>query len=798
MLPKILRSEGPPVFNDARPVLAKLRENAFVVLPAAYGIVLTLWYAYYGVLFSFSLGLVFLALLRVTLLLGRTIQFVKELTPFIVLLMSYEALQGVAGSLALAPVIHHTGSGVSYGIIEAVQSAFLSPDLTDVMSILYGLHFPLVIGSAILLWYSNKILYTRYVYSLVACSYVSLVFYTLAPSAPPWYNGVASNLLASTSAQIGSSGLFSELAGIGSLIESDKLAAFPSLHAAYVVLFSYFTIRLKRTYGLVSIPITLVVLFSTIYLGQHYITDLVAGVAVAAVCVLMVTRLDRKGNTSFLHHPSESSKTKRARIADVNSTKSLGEELSKICLETASRENATYADFRLVNTVTEVVSVINENPATEELNDLGAGIRVLYKHSGWGFADTDEVNPETIRDTTRKALALARGAAKIGSKVSFVKEPVHVADWISPKKKDPLSISTDTKYGVLQDAAGRMKEEGIVARRGQILSTRIEKYFANSEGSKIFQDLTQTGASLIVAAKGPSGIQRRSVQQYVLGGYELVDELDLPGQAPTLTKEVLALTEAERCPEGKSDIIISADQVGLQVHESCGHPIELDRVLGYEANFAGRSFLTPDQLGKLQYGSKHVNIVMDATVAHGYGLGTFAYDDEGVQAQRKYAVKDGKFVGYLMSRETASQVGEARSNGCMRADTYKLPIIRMTNVSLEPGDWDYDEMIEDTRDGILMDTNYGWSIDQKRFNFQFNCEKGYRIKNGSLAEMIRGPGYSGITPEFWNSCDAIGNQKKWALWGTPNCGKGQPQQVMGTGHGAAPSRFRNIRTFGAS
>jgi len=246
------------------------------------------------VLFSFSLGLVFLALLPLTLLLGRSAQFVKELTPFIVLLMSYEALQGVAGSLTLAPVIHQAGPGTSYGIIEAVQSAFLSPDLTDAMSLLYGLHFPLVIGSAILLWYSNKILYKRYVYSLVACSYVSLVFYTLAPSAPPWYNGVASNLLATTSAQIGSSSIFSELARIGSLIESDKLAAFPSLHAAYVVLFSYFTIKLKRTYALVSIPIMVGVLFSTIYLGQHYITDLVAGVAVAATCVLIVTRLDRR------------------------------------------------------------------------------------------------------------------------------------------------------------------------------------------------------------------------------------------------------------------------------------------------------------------------------------------------------------------------------------------------------------------------------------------------------------------------------------------------------------------------
>jgi len=276
----------------------KLRENAFLVMPAGYGAVLILWYAYYGVLFSFSLGLVFLALLPVTLLFGKATQILKELSPFIVLLMSYEALQGVAGSLTLAPVIHQAGSGPSYGIIEAVQSAFLSPDLTDVMSLFYGLHFPLVIGSAILLWYSSKVLYKRYVYSLVACSYVSLAFYALAPSAPPWYNGVVSNLLATTSAQIGSSSLFSELARIGSLMESDKLAAFPSLHAAYVVLFSYFTVKLKRIYGLVSIPITVGVLFSTIYLGQHYITDLVARVAVAGASVLVVTRLDRKRRLS--------------------------------------------------------------------------------------------------------------------------------------------------------------------------------------------------------------------------------------------------------------------------------------------------------------------------------------------------------------------------------------------------------------------------------------------------------------------------------------------------------------------
>ena len=481
----------------------------------------------------------------------------------------------------------------------------------------------------------------------------------------------------------------------------------------------------------------------------------------------------------------------------MSTAKSLGEELSKLSLETAAKENATYADFRLVNTRNEEVAMINDQPTAEEITSLGIGVRVLYNGTGWGFADTDEANRDSIREVTMKALSLAKGAAKIGSKIPFAKEPTYTDSWESPIKKDPFQVSLDEKYSLLRDATGRLKGEGVVMRRGGMSFTTLDKYYSSSEGSKIHQKITFSGGTLIVAAKSQAGLQRRSTQQYMSKGYELISEFNLPGQAPDLAKDAMALGTAKKCPEGKSDIILSGDQVALQVHESCGHPIELDRALGYEANFAGRSFLTPDKLGKLQYGSELVSIVMDATPNHGPGLGTFAYDDEGVKSQRKYAIEKGKFVGYLMSRETASRVGQTRSNGCMRADGYKLPIIRMTNVSLEPGEWNHDEMIEDTKDGILMVTNYGWSIDQKRYNFQFNCEKGYRIKNGSVEEMVRGPGYSGITPEFWNSCDAVGDKKSWVLWGTPNCGKGQPGQVMYTGHGAAPSRFRGVKTFAA-
>ena len=254
------------------------------------------WYAYNGVLFQFSLGLWALGLLPLTFLLGKSKQFVRELIPFIVLLLSYEALQGVAGSLSVTPVIHAaaaSGIVVQPGFLQAVQSAFLSPDLTDLMTFMYGLHFPLIIAGAFLFWYSDRTIYKRYVYALVACSYVSLLFYIVAPSAPPWYNGVVTNLLANTSTQAGSSGIIGEMTKIGTLIESDKLAAFPSLHAAYVVLFGYFTIKLKRIYALFSSPIVAGVLFSTIYLGQHYIVDLIGGIVVAAGCVFLTTKVVR-------------------------------------------------------------------------------------------------------------------------------------------------------------------------------------------------------------------------------------------------------------------------------------------------------------------------------------------------------------------------------------------------------------------------------------------------------------------------------------------------------------------------
>jgi TldD protein len=250
------------------------------------------------------------------------------------------------------------------------------------------------------------------------------------------------------------------------------------------------------------------------------------------------------------------------------------------------------------------------------------------------------------------------------------------------------------------------------------------------------------------------------------------------------------LLKAPPCPAAETTIIIGSSQMALQVHESCGHPAELDRVLGTEISLAGGSFMTLDKVNNLKYGSPIVNIVQDATIEG--GLGTFGYDDEGVKACRTYIVREGVLTGYLTSRETAPILNTV-SNGCMRADGWnRIPLIRMTNINLEPGEWAFDDLIADTGDGILFETNKSWSIDDKRLNFQFGTEIAWQIKDGKKRQIYKNPVYTGITPQFWNSCDAICNKNHWHIWGIPSCGKGEPMQTAHVAHGAAPTRFRNI------
>jgi membrane-associated phospholipid phosphatase len=273
---------------SASSVVTLLRENIFLVMPAAYTIILLLYYAYHGALFQYTLGIFFLAALPITLYLGRTKNFLRELTPFIALLLSYEALQGLTGTLNTVPVIELV---THHNIVGEVQAAFYSPLLTQIATILYGLHFPIVVALSILLWYSDKTLFNKYMLALVISSYASLTVYILAPSAPPWYVGVATNLLQTSGPVHAPTSLFSKIVTSSKAIESDPLAAIPSLHAAYITLFCYFAMKLRTLYGLISIPLTVGVLFSTVYLGQHYLIDLAAGAAVAGLAILASIRI---------------------------------------------------------------------------------------------------------------------------------------------------------------------------------------------------------------------------------------------------------------------------------------------------------------------------------------------------------------------------------------------------------------------------------------------------------------------------------------------------------------------------
>lgn len=468
-------------------------------------------------------------------------------------------------------------------------------------------------------------------------------------------------------------------------------------------------------------------------------------------------------------------------------------------LNLAETRGAGYADVRVVQNHTETLAVKNGAPETiNNVESAGFGVRVLLD-GAWGFASSRELADAEIDQVTDRALELARAAALVGGEPADLGPPVtSQGEYVTPLEIDPFSLPLEEKLAVLLEADAEMaRVNGLRVRGGNLTFIREDRWFVNSEGAFTEQTIFETGGGIQAVAVGEGEVQTRSYptsmgRQQVTAGWEAVLAWDLPGNAARIAGEAVALLSADPCPrEITTDVILAGDQVALQVHESCGHPIELDRVFGTETALAGTSFLTTEKLGDFRYGSPVVNITAESV--RPLGLGTFGWDDEGVPAQSTPIVRDGLFVGYLMSRETASKLGTV-SNGCMRATSWnRIPLIRMTNVSLEPGDWDLDDMIADTEYGIFMQTNRSWSIDDKRYNFQFGTEIGYEIKNGKLGRMLRNPTYTGITPQFWNSCDAVCNADHWVMYGTPNCGKGQPSQIAHTGHGAAPARFRNVR-----
>jgi TldD protein len=475
----------------------------------------------------------------------------------------------------------------------------------------------------------------------------------------------------------------------------------------------------------------------------------------------------------------------------------------QLALDAASGRGISYVDARLVLLRNRSLSTKNGRVGhASDSESLGIGVRVLAD-GAWGFAASADLSRTSVEDTAALAVEIARASARVKVEdVQLAAEPAAVAEWTTPYQIDPFSTSVEQNLALLMQVDAEMRADaGVTLAETGMNFQREESWFLSSEGADIHQTKYSTGAGYAAYAFAGSEIQKRSYPnsfggQWQNRGYELIDEMKLVENARRVGEEAVALHRAEQCPEGTYTIILDGSQLGLQIHESVGHPIELDRVLGMEANFAGTSFLTLEKLGHLRYGSELVNVVADARQEHGPGLGTFAYDDEGVAAQSTPIITNGLFTGYLSSRETAHTIGAVRSGGTLRAEGWnRLPMIRMTNISILPGEkpLSLEQLIASTDDGIYMETNKSWSIDDKRYNFQFGCEIAWEIKKGKRTRMLKNPSYSGITTEFWNSMDAICSRNEWALWGTPNCGKGQPQQVVGTGHGASPARFRKVR-----
>jgi len=479
-------------------------------------------------------------------------------------------------------------------------------------------------------------------------------------------------------------------------------------------------------------------------------------------------------------------------------------QIARRALDAALGAGVEYADVRVVESRERAAGTKNGKVSVASGSETaGVGIRVIVDGC-WGFAATGDLSGQGIETAAALAGAIARASGLARKQaVVLAAEPPHVATWVSPCAIDPFEVPLEQNLSLLLAVDAELRHNpGVTLAETSMVFERRRQVFASSNGSLIDQTRTWSGAGYSAHAFRNDEIQQRSYPnsfggQYQLKGYELIDELDLLRHAPRVAEEAVALHSAAQCPEGEFTLILDSSQLGLQIHESIGHPIELDRVLGSEANYAGMSFLTLDKLNRLAYASPIVNVVADATASHGPGLGTFAFDDEGVEAQRTDIIREGLFTGYMSSRETAATIGQARSTGAMRADGWNhLPLIRMTNVSLLAGEQTL-EQVFDVDDGIYMETNRSWSIDDKRYNFQFGCEIGWRIRDGKHVQMLKNPSYSGITTEFWNRCDAIADDRHWTLWGVPNCGKGQPEQVMGTGHGASPSRFRRIKVGGA-
>jgi len=479
-------------------------------------------------------------------------------------------------------------------------------------------------------------------------------------------------------------------------------------------------------------------------------------------------------------------------------------ELLATALTAARDLGASYTDCRVERIESRRIEAEDGAASTASYAEsFGLAVRVI-RDGAWGFAAVPAWTVDGAARAAREAVAVARASARLaGPAVRLAVEPsfptgaAGVNEYRTPMKTDPFAIPIPELVTILKawhELA--MRTPGITNTSGHMDFRREEKWFSATDGPARHQFIVQSGSGF---SSGVHKSRRESATrsypsgpgQYATGGFEIVQSIPYEREIPRIAAQAVALQAAPDAPSGPADLVLSGDLVSLQIHESIGHPLELDRVYGSERNFSGTSFATPDKLGNLRYGSELVTVSADATAP--WGLGTFGFDDEGTAAKKYTLIEKGVLVGYLTSRETAARLGIAHSGGCMRAEGWQnLPLVRMTNINLEPGSGSPADLIAGIDEGLYIEGTASWSIDDRRENFQLAGEIGWKIKGGRIREMVKGPRYRGNTVSFWNACDGIAGREHYYIWGTPNCGKGQPGQNMRTGQGASHARFRQI------
>ncbi|MCX7784702.1 MAG: TldD/PmbA family protein [candidate division WOR-3 bacterium] len=475
----------------------------------------------------------------------------------------------------------------------------------------------------------------------------------------------------------------------------------------------------------------------------------------------------------------------------------IDKDLVAVALNSAKMKGASYVDVRLIRKQEEEMMIKNGRvEVLKKDEDAGVGIRVIAQGC-WGFAATAKLNKEDVAKTASLAVRVAKASSTLKAKDVFLDSKGKIiGEYKTTIIKDPFTVSLEDKMSLLLQVDEIMRKvKGVSLVESYLSFNKKFQIFAASDDSYIEQWIYQSGGFIAATAVKGNITGERSYPgmhgHYKTAGYEFIESQKFLENAQRVAEESVALTTARECPDVTTTVICDGSMTAIQIHETIGHPTELDRVLGTEVSLAGKSHLTIDKLYKFQMGSPIVNITADATIEG--GLGSFGFDDEGVPAQKTYLIKDGIFNGYLTSRETAPVINQS-SNGAMRADSWaSIPLIRMTNINLLPGTWTLEDLIADTEDGIYLESAGSPSIDDMRLNYHISSEIGWLIKNGKKTEMVRRPSYSGISYEIWRNCDAICNENYWEVWGVPNCGKGDPMQTMTVGHGASPARFRNIR-----